>query len=308
MNAAVAEFHADLISEAALAQSIDSYEERRGLTFRQAEGAEALPSQLQRDQLTPRLRAKLWSFIYRKKSIGDSFGPSSHSFSWHFISRSIWVNYFEQMIDDFPGEKTFLEMIKEIFKTGSYLEVFGLLQCMVSRLGPCWFNETLNNILEEEGSAFRIVNNDTFCPVGSLIEANAVQAAIDETSQSNLYGVRTHLIEAGKRATAMEFADSVRASIHAVESAARNLGGPDDSLKNALAKLEAKGVIHAGMKKAFVALYGYTSDEKGIRHALLDQTDAQVTEADALFMLGACASFVTYMFTRARAAGLLTEA
>ena len=106
----------------------------------------------------------------------------------------------------------------------------------------------------------------------------------------------------------MEFADSVRASIHAVESAARNLGGPDDSLKNALAKLEAKGVIHAGMKKAFVALYGYTSDEKGIRHALLDQTDAQVTEADALFMLGACASFVTYMITRARAAGLLTEA
>ena len=27
-----------------------------------------------------------------------------------------------------------------------------------------------------------------------------------------------------------------------------------------------------------------------------------------LFMLGACASFVTYMITRARAAGLLTEA
>ena len=113
MNAAVAEFHADLISEVALAQSIDSYEERRGLTFRQAEGAEALPSQLQRDQLTPRLRAKLWSFIYRNKSINDSFGPMSHSFSWYFISRSIWVNYFEQMIDDFPGEKTFLERSEE---------------------------------------------------------------------------------------------------------------------------------------------------------------------------------------------------
>ena len=179
---------------------------------------------------------------------------------------------------------------------------------MIRRMGPCWFNETLNEILEAEGSAFRIINNDTFCPVGSSIEAEVLRAALEETSKSNLHGARTHLIEAGKRATAMEFADSVRASIHAVESAARNLGGPDDSLKNALAKLEAKGVIHAGMKKAFGALYGYTSDQEGIRHPLLEEGAPQVTEADALFMLGACASFVTYMITRARAAGVLTEA
>jgi hypothetical protein len=35
-------------------------------------------------------------------------------------------------------------------------------------------------------------------------------------------------------------------------------------------------------------LYGYTSDQKGIRHPLLDDGTADVDEADAMFMIGAC--------------------
>ena len=66
----------------------------------------------------------------------------------------------------------------------------------------------------------------------------------------------------------------------------------------ALSKLEADGHLHGGLKAAFSKLYGYTSDEEGIRHALVLNESAQVDEADALFMLGACASFVTYLNSR----------
>ena len=173
---------------------------------------------------------------------------------------------------------------------------------------PLKLKEDLTGLLEIERSAFRIINNDTFCPVGSSHEGESIHSALNEASKSNLQGARTHLLEAASTATVGEFASSVRESIHSVESVARILGGTKDSLNQALAKLEAEGVVHKAMKTGFAALYGYTSDEKGIRHALLDQGDAKVTEADALFMLGACASFVTYMITRARAAGLLTEA
>ena len=58
------------------------------------------------------------------------------------------------------------------------------------------------------------------------------------------------------------------------------------------------------MKRGFSALYGYTNDERGIRHALLDQDAARVDEAEALFILGACAAFVNYLVAKARAAGL----
>jgi hypothetical protein len=52
------------------------------------------------------------------------------------------------------------------------------------------------------------------------------------------------------------------------------------------------------LKAAFGSLYGYSSDEEGVRHALVFSNETQVDEADALFMLGACASFVSYLLAR----------
>ena len=40
----------------------------------------------------------------------------------------------------------------------------------------------------------------------------------------------------------------------------------------------------------FSQRYGYTNDEQGIRHALLNKDAAEVGLDEALFMFGACAS------------------
>ena len=53
-------------------------------------------------------------------------------------------------------------------------------------------------------------------------------------------------------------------------------------------------------------LYGYTSDEDGIRHALLGEQE-KVDIDDAVFMFGACASFTAYLVNKARTAGLLKQ-
>ena len=58
------------------------------------------------------------------------------------------------------------------------------------------------------------------------------------------------------------------------------------------------------LKAGFSKIYGYTSDKDGIRHALLGG-DADVDVVDATFMLGACASFVTYLINKARRSGLI---
>ena len=58
-----------------------------------------------------------------------------------------------------------------------------------------------------------------------------------------------------------------------------------------------KKPMHAALRQALEKLYGYTSDEKGVRHALLDE--ATVDEADARFMMVACSAFVTYLICRA---------
>ena len=66
----------------------------------------------------------------------------------------------------------------------------------------------------------------------------------------------------------------------------------------ALASLEQREALHPALKDAFAKLYGYASNEQGIRHALLDQSNARVGMDEAVFMLGACASFASYLWRK----------
>ena len=52
------------------------------------------------------------------------------------------------------------------------------------------------------------------------------------------------------------------------------------------------------MKEGFVKLYGYTSDEHGIRHSMLDIPD--IGFAEAKFMLVACSAFANFLIDSAR--------
>ena len=113
-----------------------------------------------------------------------------------------------------------------------------------------------------------------------------------------------HLRKAAELLTAAKWPDSIRESINAVESVARVLE-PTGDFSKALVRLEGSAKIHGALKKGFGSIYGFTSDEKGIRHPLLDDSTSAVDEYDALFMIGACAAFVSYLINKASAAGLL---
>ena len=51
--------------------------------------------------------------------------------------------------------------------------------------------------------------------------------------------------------------------------------------------------IHSALKSAFWSLYGYTSDESGIRHNT--GIDEKTTFEEAKFMLVACSAFLNYL-------------
>ena len=54
-------------------------------------------------------------------------------------------------------------------------------------------------------------------------------------------------------------------------------------------KFPEKLLSHNALSESFQKLYGYTCDENGIRHSLLENGAANVGEEEALFMFGACA-------------------
>jgi hypothetical protein len=73
-----------------------------------------------------------------------------------------------------------------------------------------------------------------------------------------------------------QWAKSIAESIHAVESVARKIEPSANTLYPAFKKLAPKIRMHPAMQKSFSTLYGFTSDEHGLRHALIDQSAAAV--------------------------------
>ena len=147
----------------------------------------------------------------------------------------------------------------------------------------------------------------TIMPRATEQEGAAIEQALATLGLTGLDGARAHLIQAGERLNAGDYADAVRESIHAVESVARKLDPKASvTLAPALQALEKHAAVHPALKKGFSKIYGYTSDEGGVRHALLEG-EAQVGLEEAVFMIGACASFTSYLIGKARRAGLIDD-
>jgi hypothetical protein len=94
-----------------------------------------------------------------------------------------------------------------------------------------------------------------------------------------------------------DYRNSIKESISAVEAAVRIISGDTNAtLGDALKVMDASKPIHGAFKQALLKLYGYTSDEGGIRHSLLESTN--IDESDARFMLITCSAFVNYFISR----------
>jgi hypothetical protein len=283
---------------------LGDYEDRKRLTFEQAEGAgPLLPSQLALKEISRELRIRLWEKLH------SSFNSDNHS-NWDEILRRKHVYRDLRPHDEFPMIRLSVRSeVKQLIINENYLQVFGLLQWMLRQPEiPQRLHEDIEDALRQSRAAYAVFDRDTIIPVGSDAERETLARAFADVAASEFHGARAHLRNAGSELTAGEYGPSIRESIHAVEAVARVLEPGAQTLRPALLKLEKSVRIHPALGKGFGSLYGFTSDEKGIRHALLDEPVAQVDETDALYMLGSCAAFVSYLINKARQVGLLGQA
>lgn len=288
----------------------DVFAERKHLTFEQAEGIEPLPSQLQLKEISTELRSLLWKVVYESlmKDIDYSSmnGQGSLRGEWESILYDKHVIRDHLMADEFTYNlNRHIDKLKQIFEKGDYATIFGFLQFVLRhRERPLRFAEQINSALVYCRSAYRVIDYLTIVPNASETEGEILERVFADLAATEFHGARAHLREACMQLTAGKDADCIRESIHAVESVARILA-PSGNFKDALAKLETSTKIHPALKSGFVSIYGYTCDEKGLRHPLLEKAEARIDETDALFMIGACASFVSYMINKAKLNGSL---
>jgi hypothetical protein len=92
---------------------------------------------------------------------------------------------------------------------------------------------------------------------------------------------------------------SIKNSISAVETVCRKLTGNNKAtFGQALKRLKDAGIqLHPSLELAFGQLYGYTSDESGVRHAMMDEDHLELE--DARYMLVACSAFISYLVVKA---------
>jgi hypothetical protein len=288
----------------------DPYAERKKLTFEQAEGAESLPTQLKLKEVSQKLRTALWRVVsdsLRQARLFPDYAPAARlEEPWVSILRDMYTYRYHRMTFRNEADRLIAEA-QQIFEHGDYVAVFGWLQWILRRRDcPYQFSEKIDAALRFSRAAYRVLDRNTIVPTASEAEWDTLKRAFADLATTEFRGARTHLKNAAVELTAGRTADSIRESIHAVESVVRVLE-PDGNFSRALAKLGSKVEIHGAMRAGFESLYGFASDESGIRHPLLEEGAAAVDETDALFMIGGCAAFVSYLINKARAAGLLAD-
>lgn len=149
----------------------------------------------------------------------------------------------------------------------------------------------LNRNFRRLNFAYRIVNKE-IVEITSEEEIKEIETALS-TSKDNIKIHLNNALELYSKRPVADYRNSIKESISAVEAISRNITG--ENVLN-FKKMEEKGVVvPTVLRKAFECIYGYTNDKTtGIRHALMDDTNAPQAE-EALFMLVSCSAFINYL-------------
>jgi len=268
------------------------------MKFSQRIGKTSIRNSLQIDDIDEILKNRLWNTIqqdFLQKLTDDNSIQ---------IYKLIWTEFFTNPIDEFPSGLygNYIpqnnDYLKEWFYSTEWYKIYDFIEFIAfidSQIDYTKFIDNCNNSLEREVAGFRIVDK-IIVQITSEDEIKEIESALKISTR---WGpVNKHLETALKyladRKTP-DYRNSIKESISAIESFCKIITGDNKTtLGKALKQIEQKWEIHKSLKNAFSSLYGYTSDESGIRHSLLENGQ-EITFEDAKFMMVSCSAFINYL-------------
>lgn len=269
--------------------------------------AEHIPM-IQTEGMNTALRNSLWNFLY-------SLYESKYNY-WLKVAEWAAELFFKMPVDELPhGDYDCREWLKKRFYNLKWYEVYDFIEFIVAhndkmiqypRHRRNELETFLNNLFERELSGYRFISG-IIAPISNPAETTEIAASIEATARLGMEGAHLHLQTAltliGKKPEP-DYRNSIKEAISAVESISKQLSGSaTQGLAGALDELTKHVEIHRALRGGFVKLYGYASDEDGIRHAILEQPN--VGFAEAKYMIVSCSAFINYLLVKAQQAGLL---
>lgn len=243
-----------------------------------------------------------YNFLYILK---PPYNDSRRNFMGSDFCRSLLSNVFGRSVRRdpdliYPWKNDFTE-ISQVILEAPYNEVFDILwfTCnWISRYTTSDFSKgmytALNSLFEEEYVGYRFIAGK-IVPITDKTEMQEIEKAC----QTPFEGARAQLQKALGFLSDREHPDyknSIKESISAVESVCKVIANkPKAELGDALKALIAEGYpIQGALKTGILALYGYTCEAGGIRHAERE-TESTITFEEAKFMMVTCSAIVNYL-------------
>lgn len=270
--------------------------------FSERYGYRLVQQAFQREEVDDTLRVALWNvftacmwslWVYPDCGYRDTNTRKIDS-----LFKRMWFSYFKKDLDQLPSFRTDrgyrggYEFLKEHFLRCPWYEVYDLVEWFIQDDDSLMKDDDIdfvNNILERENSAYRIVGQK----VAEITDPNEIKS-IEDALAIPVDPIRQHIstsLQFLSDRESPDYRNSIKEAISAVEASCRQVTGmPSATLGEALKKIPD---LHSALQRSFLALYGFTSDSNGIRHALLDEPT--LTYADAKFMLSTCSAFVSYL-------------
>ena len=262
---------------------------------------------LVKDDLTEDLKNTLWNVICEEvlDNISNSleFVGVNQRERYSALAkfyRSLWKDFLKRTMDELEVEKGAIDEenaydeLRMWFFDAEWYSIYDFLEYLAGEFGSN-FTGVCNEYLEREFSGYRFVNN-------KLLELTSDEELIEISnliSSENLEAsVYTHLnsaIELLSDRYNPDYRNSIKESICAVESFSKiALDNRTITLGTALKEFEKRYHIPKALSKSFQTIYGYVSDQGGIRHGLKHE-DIPIDMAEARLMLVYSSAFINYL-------------
>lgn len=271
------------------------------MRFSEQYGHVAVRNAIQIDSMNQQLRNGIWSLltIYiwdNVRCYGTSFFETSPAGRKLFTR--LWLYYWKLPIDTLRDDwnavlgKTRLYFFEcEWFEAYDFVEFIAQNYPSYPFTDEAAFVRAVNSTLTRECAACRLVNG-SFVKITAEEEISEIESALAGAKGP----VQIHLqraLELLSNREKPDYRNSIKESISAIESLVAIALGEKGTLGQLIKKMEDEIGLHPALRSAFSSLYGYTSDEAGIRHAIMESENVNFEEAK--FFLVVCSTFINFV-------------
>ncbi|MEW6012240.1 MAG: AbiJ-NTD4 domain-containing protein [Elusimicrobiota bacterium] len=259
--------------------------------FSERYGYNKIDESLNYQNISPALKNRIWNLFY------DIYSNFEYKISLNFLE-FVWEKFFKLRIDELNIASSYSALmdIKKKFFNLNWYEVYDFVEFV--------YNETdvkkmweigVNKILEEERAPYRLIKGH-IAPLTNKEEINEIEKALEENDK--LIQAKKHIEKAlilFSDRTNPDYENSIKEAISAIETLSKKILKDE---KGTLGELIKKTDLHPALKDGINKIYGWTSDEGGLRHGNKPEQKNKYLENESRFMLIFCSALFNYLVSK----------